>query len=313
VSASGETYLNTPQALKLSVSGTMAKLWAIDTATPDLESYTDAIALEGPAQNSPANEFDAPVNPGTGRAYDLTFVWERYSDSDITEMQVQIATDSDFDAIVYDNTFTGIASDTIAKVIGPTGGTNQQAEFMPGLTYYWRVRIEQPMYSPWSATRSFTVKPATIFGVASPESGAVGVELMPSLVWAPIEGAIEYFVVVSTDPDFETILMSSTTENTFYTTEKALEYSTTYYWRVRPTPEGPWANGVFTTMAKPVKEEPVVITQPSTPAPPEVVKVEVPTVIPTPIPSALLWAVIIIGAVLVIALIILIVRTRRIS
>ena len=84
--------------------------------------------------------------------------------------------------------------------------------------------------------------------------------------------------------------------------------------QVRPTPEGAWANGVFTTMAKPVAPTPPVVVQPpAAPAPPEVVTIEVPTVVQQPIPSMLLWVVVIIGAVLVIALIILIVRTRRIT
>ena len=187
---------------------------------------------------------------------------------------------------------------------------------MPGMTYYWRVRtaVDGPALSAWSGTRMFTIAGATVFGVSSPASGATDIPLIPSLVWGPVEGAIEYFVVVSPDPDFDTILMSSTTENTFYTVDKSLDYSTTYYWRVRPTPEGAWANGVFTTMAKPVAATPPVVVQPpAAPAPPEIVKVEVPTVIQQPIPSMLLWVVTIIGAVLVIALIILIVRTRRIT
>ena len=134
---------------------------------------------------------------------------------------------------------------------------------------------------------------------------------MPSLAWTPVEEAVTYLVVVSDDPTFATQLMSSVTPNTFYTVEQALEYSKTYYWRVRVTPDGPWANGVFTTMAKPVAPTPPVEVKP--PSPPEVVKVEVPTVIQQPIPSYLLWIVIVIGAVLIIALIVLIVRTRRIT
>ena len=74
---------------------------------------------------------------------------------------------------VYDQTFTGITTGTIAKVIGPTGTTtapSQKAEFMPGATYYWHVRNGRygPMYSPWTETRSFTVETAVGLDIPRP-------------------------------------------------------------------------------------------------------------------------------------------------
>jgi len=313
----------TPQALKMAPATSdgpqfwFVNAWDTATSVTMLKRIKDPIALVGPTLKAPANEAQIPVNPATGKSYNPTFTWLRYSSVYITSMQLQMATDSAFDGIIYDNTFTGIDADSIAKVIGPTGTpeATQQVDLMPGATYYWRVRVAEggPALSAWSGTRQFKVAPATGFTVSSPASGSTGIPLLPSLVWAPVEGAVEYFVVVSKEPNFETILTSSTTENTFYTVDKSLDYSMTYYWRVRPTPEGAWANGVFTTMAAPVALEPTVIVQPATPAPPEVVKVEVPTVIQQPIPSYLLWLVIVIGALLVIALIVLIVRTRRVA
>jgi len=333
VTAAGETYLSTPQALKASLSGTSPKLWAIDTASPDLESYTDAIALVGPTLVSPADGVTVATNPGTGRSYDVTFIWQRYSDSDIDEMQIQIATDSAFDAVIYDYTVTGITTDTVAKVIGPTGQTNLVAEFMPGATYYWRVRtgLLGPMYSPWSETRSFVVGSIVAFAISGPEIGATDVGLTPTLTWAPLEGALAYEVMIAEDPTFGIVDISVTSENPFYKVGEALATSTTYYWRVRAQtgeagvegtkyqylqapPTSEWITGIFTTMAEPVAEEPTVITvtEPAPPAPaPEVKVVEVPGA--APIPSGVLWAIVVIGAVLVIALIILIVRTRRVA
>ena len=68
---------------------------------------------------------------------------------------------------------------------------------------------------------------------------------------------------------------------------------------------GEFVNG---TMEDPTPTPAVTITPPG---PTQVITVQVPT--PAPIPSFLLWTIIAIGAILVIALVILIVRTRRIS
>jgi hypothetical protein len=155
--ATGEVYSNTPQALKLSVSDSKSKLWAIDTASPDLESYTDVTTLAGPTMVSPADGTTVAVNLGSGRAYDITFIFERYSDSDIKDVKLQVATDAAFNAIVFSSDYSGITTDTIAKVIGPYGNDGT-AEFLPGTTYYWRVRTTSPLYSPWSEARSFTVE-----------------------------------------------------------------------------------------------------------------------------------------------------------
>src|SRR5208283_3797271 len=116
--------------------------------------------------------------------------------------------------------------------------------------------------------------------------------------------------------------------------QETLQYNTVYWWEVRAVSlsstgavsgTGAWTVSMFTTMPAPVTTgtmvtpttviTSVVITQPVT----TVVSTQTSVVItqttgnPTPaIPSYLLWAVIAVGAVLIIAVIVLIVRTRRI-
>jgi hypothetical protein len=242
-----------------------------------------------------------------------------------TRYQLQVATDSEFMSKVYN--YTGTTS--TVGLTGPEGTSKAVSNLMPGMTYYWRVRSEAPVHTPWSEGRSFTVSTVAKvpFDLSSPERGAIGVDTMPVFVWTEYEGAIGYEIMVSEDPTFAIIDWSRSTpaEQTMYKSEEAMAYDTTYYWRVRgvtgpapprqAAPGGPWATGIFTTMAKPAeKEEPIVIVE-KEPAPaPEVKVVEVP--VPGPaqaIPDYLLWIVIIIGAVLIIALIVLIVRTRRVS
>jgi len=313
--------------MKMSLSGTTPKLWAIDKTDKELDSLSDPLAMTGPTLKSPATATAVAVNAGTGRAYDITFIMERYDSSAIDEIQLQIATDSAFDAIIYNYTFADITSNTIAKVIGPTGQAFQVAEFMPGETYYWRVRTgdEGPWYSPWSESRSFTVASPDTFMVSGPAVGASDTSLTPTFTWAEYPDAIGYEIMLSEDPTFAIIEWSYNVANPFYKTEEALKYSTTYYWRVRGvtgesvlkgstwvTPAGPWVTGIFTTMAEPVvtTTEPIVITQPGQT---EVKIVEVPVTSAPVVPTYILWVIVGIGAILVIALIVLIVRTRRVA
>jgi len=218
--------------------------------------------------------------------------------------QYQLALDEEF--------LSPIADQSATEQVG------QQARFtnLPmGETYYWRARVDSPLLSPWSAGRSFTVgaiEPEVVgvpFGIVSPELGASDVSIQPTFVWVEVEGATSYELVVAEDPTFAIIDWSRTSANTFYKAEEALAYSTTYAWKVRAAPDGPWATGVFTTEAVPVEPvEPGVIA-PTEPA--EIKIVEVPTA--APIPTYLLWIIIGVGAVLFIALIVLIVRTRRVT
>ena len=127
-----------------------------------------------------------------------------------------------------------------------------------------------------------------------------------SFAWNPADWATGYEFILSDNPDYQTIVSktgANALTNTVYLCEVMLDYDTTYYWKVRAiskTSSSEWAEAVFTTMSAP----------PPTPTPP--------TPQPTPeqeplIDPLFLWIIIGIGAVLVIALIILIVRTRRVA
>ena len=326
------TFQAMPQALKLSSGPT---LWALDSAL--LYAMDDPIATVGPTLLAPADDASVPVNPGSGQAYDMTFTWER-QDSEVSKMDLQIATDSAFDAVIYDASVAGVGAfavtaDTVAKVIGPTSSSNQRVSLMPSESYYWRVRVSQdgPMYSPWSETRSLKVEGSVAFAMTSPASGSKGVSLTPSFVWTESKASADfgYEIQLDDEPTFAIVEWSHAPTNPFYKVSdvETLSYSTTYYWRVRGItgpavnlgsfyspnyvfPTTPWASGVFTTMAEPV-EGPIVITVPEPAQPPEVIKVPVAGPAQS-IPSWMLLTIIGIGAVLVIALIVLIVRTRRV-
>jgi hypothetical protein len=75
------------------------------------------------------------MNPETGKANNVAFSFKRFSNKYITGVQLQIATDSGFTALVYDQSFTGIDDDTISQVIGPTGTTTTESR--PKITYIY--------------------------------------------------------------------------------------------------------------------------------------------------------------------------------
>ena len=247
------------------------------------------------------------------------------------------------------DTYSALVS-TTATVPAPGAGigvavtsTTQTAAvttLTAGTTYYWKVRVELPLRSNYTTIGSFIptlVAPITPVGAAmTPAAGATAVSTTPALTWPVVAGATGYVVQLAEDPTFAILDASATTTSTFFVATEPLAYSTVYYWRVRATSatsDSAWTTGIFTTAAKPVPQAEfpeIVFPDPLPPVeivestivieqPPkteiQIVEVEktvpVPVTIPQPIPSYLLWTIIAIGAVLVIALIVLIVRTRR--
>jgi hypothetical protein len=244
---------------------------------------------------------------------------------------MQVSLDSAFTQLIKDITYTPSPSttDPIVVVLGPYQSGVAQYSFAPGTTYYWRVQATTPLESAWSATMSFAFSSLdTPFGLVSPIVGQANMGIQPILTWTAYKGAIWYEVTVSEDPSFAIPEFSHNVKDLFYGVTEELKYSTTYYWRVRGvtaepyvsgtkviTPAGPWAVGAFTTVAEPAKVEPAVITieKPAPPAEIKVVEIPKEVVVQQQIPSWMLMTIIVIGAVLVIALIVLIVRTRRVA
>jgi len=139
-----------------------------------------------------------------------------------------------------------------------------------------------------------------------PLPGATGVPITPAFQWAPVPGALSYELELSDEPDFATI--QATMTGPFYAWgsggEADLEYSTNYYWRARAvtaTGTSTWVTSIFTTLAEPV--DPVDVTDTTQ---------DITLVVPEAETPAYIWAIIAVGFVLTLAVIILIVRTRRV-
>jgi hypothetical protein len=289
---------------------TGGKLYSV--AANSIYIYTDIFAAAGPAAAGPADKFLVPMNMETGGANNVVFQWTPIANSPLgTTYNLQISLDSAFTQVVFGGPgYTAIGGPM--AIVGPTG--TYAFSFQADTTYYWRVRVNYLVDSPWSATpRSFKIETLAPLKLISPANGTNGVSVKPTFAWSVAAGATTYELVVSDDPTFAIITFSRTSDKAVFAADEQLAYGTVYYWRVRASAPAtaitPFVVGVFTTEPKPTTTAPpFTITQPAQ----STITVEVPPTVEA-IPAYLLWIIIGIGAILVIALIVLIVRTRRVS
>jgi len=176
------------------------------------------------------------------------------------------------------------------------------------------------------------------------------VPLPPVLSWGSADWATSYLLVVAENAELTSPVVDTSVPSTAYKFDAAA-YDTTYFWKVRAksaVASSAWSDVfIFTSEAEPVEEVPQEITVTIPPAeitvevpapqvtieappaqPPAEVTVEAPVFTPeitVPAPQvtvtvppaeapptpAYIWVITAIGAVLVIAVIVLIVRTRR--
>jgi len=274
------------------------ELFAMSTA--DVWTFNDTLAypIEGVSVSGDAATATARVN------------WSSMAGAN--NYQLQLADRDDFK--------TGLVFDTAPTATNPSGTSFTVATLMPGTDYYIRVRVAlgSPLLSCWSATVNFQTgmgpsawNPFVVTGLVAPAPGAKDVDpIQPLFQWNPSDDAASYEFQLADNAAFaaaDTKIVKSPA----YEWPGDLEYGKTYYWRVRSIKANgatsEWAMGIFTTAQEAVPEQPAVVVAPPQPAPP-------PQYIPTTyIPEYILWTVVGIGGILVIALVILIMKTRRVA
>jgi len=320
---SGTLGSNATQALRVSTGASM-KLWYVNNyaGANSIKTYIDTLATVSPEISAPADAFMNPMNPVTGRSVDISFSWSRVS-TNVTYYDIDICTDAAcLNRVTRHNLFAPGPSALV--LMGPYQSSTQQVEFVSGMTYYWRARAQAPIYSAWSPVRTLVIQAgaASVPTIGSPANGGTA-SATPAFSWSPVVGATKYEFQLSADASFALPPLASTElASTGIQPDVNLDAGTTYFWRVRSLQpqEGSWSTIANFTVAVPVEPAaPVVI--PPAPAPviniPEiVVPAPIVNIPPAPAPTApisqgLLLAIIIIGAILVIAVIVLIVRTRR--
>jgi hypothetical protein len=139
----------------------------------------------------------------------------------------------------------------------------------------------------------------------------IDVELMPAFSWESAKTADSYQFMLADNAEFTSPMVNEKVSSSAYQLDFELDYNSNYFWKVQAYKGtkalSRWSDvGAFTTILEP--EPP-----PPSPPPPATVTqpAPAPVVIPTPIPPILLWVIVGIGAALIIAVIVLIVRTRR--
>jgi len=308
---------NAPTALRTSTTQTPGtKLWAAFAGL--LYSWEDTLVTAVPTLVAPTNGALVKINPISGSSDSVVLSWNKITG--VTNYTVTVY----FDAAATSTAFSASTAGTNYAI------TTANLTLMPGDTYYWRVAVSStgPVSSGNSELRSFTIQaaPAIAPTIGSPANGASITNTTPSFSWSPVGGTTTYTFQLATNPNFTTPLVTANLTTTAYVPATALTVGTTYYWRVMAALPiaGDWSTVAnFAIVAPPTTTTappPVTVTQPAPtvvippitmPTPTVIIPSTTPAPSPTPISTGLLLTVIIIGAVLVIALIVLIVRTRR--
>jgi hypothetical protein len=290
-------------------------------STADSAGATASVA---PAATTPTEEDThlVDVDPVSGRNDEVDFRWEQLCVA--SEYQVQIAKDSDFALIVVDTGPFAPSDVTAPSAYYPAGGTatnnpaprssldpgtsaiGSLSTLEAGHTYYARVRVRQTatglyLLSPWSQVYKFTVKsglPMTSPGYSpqplSPNNGCIGCPVAPvAFSWTPFKDTTTYKFVLAKDAAMTEVIAEAMAPTTAYNYQGNLAYSASYFWHVmaiQPVPSDWSPTFVFQTEAAPA----------AAPAPAE-----------TPGTPLWAWVLIAVGAILVIAVITLVVLTRR--
>jgi hypothetical protein len=175
---------------------------------------------------------EAPVSGQGSLLTSQTFRWHPSRLAD--RYQLQIATDSPFDSTVYDQ--SGIV-DTAISV--------STLEFRK--RYYWRVRgWNAEGAGVFSAVWSFStvVAPPQTPVLLSPASASSGQMPYTTFAWGGTPHAQTYHLQVSLDAPFASMVYNDSTLTDTLQKVGPLEYTRTYYWRVRAQNEDwitPWS------------------------------------------------------------------------
>ncbi|AII59947.1 hypothetical protein X793_06450 [Dehalococcoides mccartyi CG4] len=205
---------------------------------------------------------------------------------------------------------------TAADVNQKNGITSLSATFKNDVTGF--IVSEDTVYqvSVWAvspvmsfvgtASVSTQPQPLTYTVNLMPTNGASNVPVNPVFAWDAVSTAVSYDLVLSTDPTFADATKVLATKNlttNYWAYDGTLSNSASYYWRVRvntANSTSEWFPAVFTTVK--ADAAPVEVNNPPD------ITLEVPQA-ETP---AYIWLIVAVGAVLTIAVIVLIVRTRRV-
>jgi len=314
-------------SLKASTTATSTTLWAV-TQTK-LYSWTEylALAANAPATTFPTKGYMVPVNSLNGDTSNFVFQWSQPSNQNGAVSSAQTYA---YGISVYLDSAGTIqySTGTVAANPAPTESLSAAllsvSNFTPGTTYYWRVRTTSPVTSQWTPMMSYTVQAiaSVVPAIVSPANGATIANVNPAFSWTPVSGTTQYDFQLSTTPTFGTTVLTDqpNTAGDLVPVTIPLTQGKQYFWRVRALQpvQGDWSAVANFVVAAPTTAAPAPVTITNVPAPVITIPAAQPaptyTLAPAPvnqIAPSYIWAIIVVGGILVIAVIVLIVRTRR--
>jgi len=126
---------------------------------------------------------------------------------------------------------------TLSGVPAQSSGSNSYyntSELLFGTTYYWQVRAKSATDSSnWSAIWHFTtIDQQTAPNLISPPNNSINIPITgTTLEWSQVPYAIFYEYEYDTNSSFTNPIINTTTS--LLATTGALQFNTTYYWKVR--------------------------------------------------------------------------------
>jgi len=278
--------------------------------------YTDLLS-EGSAGPTLVGPEDGYAMLNTDQA-----VYQIENVTGITNWQLIFSNDSSFiNGVDVTNNQVPPATQVFVDISADTAGVSNEVPI------YWMARATAPLRGPWSESRTVIAQPqiAPNAPVLSNPAGitAADVSITPIFSWTAFKNATGYQLQVAKAGSAVNFTEANMVVDevlgpvTTYYLSTPLDYSAAYGWRVRAltaSGESDWSGAVgFMTEAEATPTQPPV-TFPPQPTPTFTVTVPPATVPPaTPITPSWIYAIIVVGAVLVIAVVVLIIRTRRVS
>jgi hypothetical protein len=190
--------------------------------------------LQAPQLLSPANQsVSVTIYP--------VFKWEQVADA--VTYDIEVSLDSNFAAIFK-------YQSEIPSIVWTFPGV----KFEEKETYYWRVRAQNKEgRSLWSNFFKFIImeQPADAPVLLSPENGSITLPLTTTLVWSKVTKAQKYYIEVSSDNNFENLIVNQELADTTLEVVGLVRYSN-YWWKVSSINNGgsgEWS-AVFTFRTK---------------------------------------------------------------
>jgi len=191
--------------------------------------------IQSPPESAPTLLSPAFGSSGIGQT--PTLEWNGMKNADF--FRVEIASDKSFNSIVLDTNIR-ISSEQYRIPQGKLDNNKQ---------YFWRlVAANAAGFGPWSAAWTFSVLNAPDSPeLVSPQNGAAGQPLTPTLSWQKVPTAESYGLQIARDYRFTDIVReeNNLTTNEYTLPGGLLTNNSVYFWRVNATNVGgtvPWSN-----------------------------------------------------------------------